>query len=262
MVEPRNAPMPGPEFAQASLLPPNRTPVEEALEQAVRSVDPDLSPIAALMDPATCPMHLLGWLAWSFSVDDWHDDWTDAIKRQVVADAIAVHRVKGTVGAVRRSLASLGFRAEIAEWFDYGGDPHTFRVDAFGDQIVAAGFQIDQTLLARVTRLIENVKPARSHFRLRIGEGFNVTATGKAGLLQRHRHAQTLSPAPRVQEIDNRPVLKPGLRQRSQHCQMLMPSPRPHEFRPAAVAKIGQRQRQRHGTTLTIIPRGGAAYAN
>lgn len=191
----RLAPKPGPEFAQASLLPSNRTRIEEALEKAVRAAEPDLTPLATLMNPATCPVELLGWLAWSFSVDLWHEDWPEDMKRDVIGQAVKIHRVKGTVGAVRRALGAIGFRSDFSEWFEHGGDPHTFRVDAFGDDVFGAGFQISSKLVELATQLIENVKPVRSHFTLRIGEKKGGTVTLKAGSLQRVDDRRRITPA-------------------------------------------------------------------
>ena len=167
-------------FDLPSILPPNHTAVEAALEQAIRKGKPDLTPIAKLMNPDTCPDDLLGWLAWTFSVDVWDANWSEMIKREVIRRSIAIHRIKGTVGSVRRALATISFRSDISEWFEHSGDPHTFRIDVFADDIFDAGFQIDAKLHALVTELIQNVKPVRAHFTLRIGEkkGGNSIETG------------------------------------------------------------------------------------
>ncbi|MAY75219.1 MAG: phage tail protein I [Phycisphaerae bacterium] len=174
-----------------TILKPNATEHDRALEQAIRKGKPDLTPIAKLMNPDTCPAHLLGWLAWAFSVDVWEATWSEATKREVINRSIAIHRIKGTAGAVRRALGTIGFRTDISEWFEHGGTPHTFRIDAFGDDIFAAGFQISAELVDMVTLLIENVKPVRAHFTLRIGEKKGGTVTLRTGSLQRaedHRH--------------------------------------------------------------------------
>ena len=133
----------------------------------------------------------MGWLAWAFSVDVWEATWSETMKREVIKRSIVIHRIKGTAGAVRRALSTIGFRTDISEWFEHDGTPHTFHIDAFGEDIFAAGFQISAELVEMVTLLVENVKPVRAHFTLRIGEKKGGTVTLRTGSLQRaedHRH--------------------------------------------------------------------------
>jgi len=105
-----------------SLLPRNRTPVELQLEQAlavkycVEKLDPDV--IRKLHNPAECPADFLAWLAYSLSVDVWDDNWDEAKKRRVIAASVDIHRHKGTVGAVKRTLDALGVENyKVIEWF-------------------------------------------------------------------------------------------------------------------------------------------------
>lgn len=86
-----------------SILPPNSTRIERAIEFAMRS-DIDLSILSQMMDPNRCPEHLLPWLAWAFSVDFWDDNWPVETRRKVILESIQIHRQKGTVGSIRRAL--------------------------------------------------------------------------------------------------------------------------------------------------------------
>ncbi len=233
-------------FDLPTILKPNATELERALERAIRKVKPDLTPIAKLMNPETCPAHLLGWLAWAFSVDVWAPSWSEATKREVIKRSIEIHRIKGTAGAVRRALGTIGFRTDLSEWFEHGGDPHTFRIDAFGDDVFAAGFQVSPELVDMVTRLIDNVKPVRSHFSLRVGESFNVTTTAKAGLRQSRRQNGDLSPRPRGHEIESNLGLAFGMRSRARHVQALAPRPRSHKLGAHLTIKAGLRLHQKH----------------
>lgn len=107
----------------ASILPPNSTETEIALEAAICVAGPDVTPVKTLMDPATCPAHLLPWLAWSFSVDVWDDTWPEETKRNVIAASPSVHRRKGTIGAAKTALVAAGYgEAEIIE--RYGSEIH------------------------------------------------------------------------------------------------------------------------------------------
>lgn len=200
-------------FDLPSILPPNHTAVEAALEQAIRKGKPDLTPIAKLMNPDTCPADLLGWLAWTFSVDVWDANWSEMIKREVIRRSIAIHRIKGTVGSVRRALATISFRSDISEWFEHSGDPHTFRIDVFADDIFDAGFQIDAKLHALVTELIQNVKPVRAHFTLRIGEKKGGTVTLRTASRQRVRERRSVTPVVPTDEHPMPFALRTGHRQ-------------------------------------------------
>lgn len=145
-----------------SLLPPNATKAERALEAATARLADMPVPVRELWNPDACPLELLPWLAWAYSVDQWESSWTETQKRAVVRNALFVHRYKGTLGAMERALASLGYGMTIREWFDESprGEPFTFRVD-----INITGIGIDEPLYAQLERLINDAKNVRSHLR-------------------------------------------------------------------------------------------------
>lgn len=93
---------------EGSLLPPNATAQERAIEAAIaRMVDVPV-PIGDLWSPEKCPAELLPWLAWAFGVDEWETDWPEEAKRAAIRDSVAIHRKKGTVWAIRRVLRNAG----------------------------------------------------------------------------------------------------------------------------------------------------------
>ncbi len=53
------------------LLPPNRTALGARLAASHPLALP--VPLRTLWNPATCPAHCLPFLAWAFSVDQWHE---------------------------------------------------------------------------------------------------------------------------------------------------------------------------------------------
>src|SRR5262245_44884791 len=112
-----------------SLLPPNATPLERALEMlmAERLGDID-TPLREVWSAETCPEELLPWLAWALSVDQWSADWPLHIRRARVATAIAIQRIKGTARSVVDVVSSFGGEVVVREWFERTppGDPHTF----------------------------------------------------------------------------------------------------------------------------------------
>lgn len=165
-----------------SLLPHNATPQERALEQvACLRLAPQL-PLQILWDPDRCPEEFLPWLAYAFSVDVWNPHWPEEIKREVIKNSFEIHRGKGTRKAVVAALSAIGFNVDLSEWFEYGGEPHTFRLDAYSADIVAAGHELNQGLFDGVSSLVEYTKPARSHFTLRLGQSFHASAKTRFGV--------------------------------------------------------------------------------
>ncbi len=179
-----------------SLLPPNRTPAEEATELTCARMSDLPVAIGDLWNPDACPADLLPWLAWALSVEEWAAAWSEEHKRAVVRRAIRVHRLKGTRRAVELALDALGFSIDLVEWFEEGAPEHTFRLDAFAPDIFDAGQALDAGLVATITRLVEATKPARAHWSLRVGERRRAVAALSSG--QRSRRADTIRRTPGI----------------------------------------------------------------
>ncbi|MEH3040051.1 MAG: phage tail protein I [Sphingomonas paucimobilis] len=146
-----------------SLLPPNATPFERAVERALsRMADID-TPIATLMDPATIDATVLPFLAWHLSVDRWEADWSEATKRATVASAIADQRRKGTPASVKAVLASFDDLLDLVEWHRTTprGRPHTFEMHLHLG--AAGGTRASAAFAEAIVRDVARVKPARSH---------------------------------------------------------------------------------------------------
>ena len=111
-----------------TLLPNNATPQEVALDETIARIAAVEVPIRDLWDPATCPVEVLPWLAWAFSVDNWNPAWTEAQKRGAVAASFGVHKRKGTRGALNSAIAGIGYAATIVEWWEQTptAAPYTF----------------------------------------------------------------------------------------------------------------------------------------
>ena len=149
------------------LLPPSASHLEVALSRAMARLA-NVPPFCRQMwDPATCPPSHLPWLAWAVSVDEWDSAWSDAQKRGVIEASYQVHRHKGTVGAVRRALAALGYNTELSEWFDWTpqGEPYTFGVmGEIGDSGLPPTMYDD---IERVALATKNVRSHLAWIRLR-----------------------------------------------------------------------------------------------
>lgn len=100
-----------------SLLPTTATPWMRAVEQTSgeRWADIDVDVIRRYKDAATCPAHLLNFLAHENSVDVWDDDWAEGVKRSVIASAPKDHRQKGTKAGLTRYINLAG--GEALRWW-------------------------------------------------------------------------------------------------------------------------------------------------
>lgn len=94
--------------APRSLLPPNATPWELALEATGTVRFPDLNTgaqgVQAEMNTAAIPAELLPWLAWGLKLEIWDSDWSEARMRWAVANSIAWHYLKGTKAGITAYL--------------------------------------------------------------------------------------------------------------------------------------------------------------
>ncbi|MCB1397255.1 MAG: phage tail protein I [Rhodobacteraceae bacterium] len=224
-----------------TLLPPYRGDAETALATAVAEQFPIPTPAGDLWNPSRCPAHLLGWLAWALSVDEWNPDWPVAIKRSIVASAVEVHRRKGTRSAVLSRLAALGYRTDLSEWFEHEGAPHTFRIDVYADDIFDAGGQIDARLVAQISDAISGAKPVRAHYALRVGEGFDSADYLRTGVRQAHLHQAEVDPGPRPAQAACATALRAGLRAARIFAHTHEPTPRPANASVAVFLRLGSR---------------------
>lgn len=149
----------------SSLLPPNATAAERALEVALRS-GIDLSAVGTLWNPETCPVEVLPFLAWGLAISHWDATWSEAQKRAAIADAIPFHQRKGTRAAVEEILARFHPLLTIVEWWQANPRraPYTFEVRApAGPGGIDASFLTNETAEA-IIRDVAAAKPLRSHF--------------------------------------------------------------------------------------------------
>jgi phage tail P2-like protein len=142
-----------------SLLPSNASALERALALVdLRTDQIDADVVRRVIDPMRCPEPLLPWLAWAWSVDEYDPAWPEALRRGVIAASPELHRLKGTLRAVKMALAALGHEhISVEEWFDYGGEPFRFRVslDLVGSAPITGP---DQDLIVRTALKAKNVR--------------------------------------------------------------------------------------------------------
>jgi phage tail P2-like protein len=176
-------------MSDPTLLPPNASAGTRAIAGASARLSNVSVPLRTLWDPYTCPLELLPWLAWALSIDSWKSYWSEAIKRERVAQAIAIQRRKGTAQSVRAVVESFGGSVDLREWWQQSpaGDPHTFSLwltltDAIGNE-ASAEFVDD------VIDEVRRTKPVRSHFTFTQGlnarRGIGIAAVARPAIYRR-----------------------------------------------------------------------------
>ncbi|OHU87814.1 MULTISPECIES: phage tail protein I [Pseudoalteromonas] len=153
------------------LLPVNSSSFEHSLSAAGARVENVPVPLQHLWNPWQCPAHFLPWLADGLSVDAWDSAWPEHIQRQVIAQSVPNHRVKGTVGSLKHALLSLDADIELQEWWQTGGVPHTATILALAKNNlnVQGGSFITPKLQAQLWQAVSANKPARTQIDFQIG---------------------------------------------------------------------------------------------
>lgn len=142
------------------LLPGNATALERNAAQALAQIERVHIPLRELWNPDTCPVELLPYLAWAFSVDRWSPAWPESAKRAAIRAAYFIHAHKGTIGALRRVVEPLGYLIEVREWWEEVplGVPGTFRL-----LVGVLDTGITDEMYTELTWLIDDAKPLSRH---------------------------------------------------------------------------------------------------
>ncbi len=111
-----------------SLLPPNATPLEQAMEKGMEQISTIPVQNDILWNADNCPAPFLPFLGWALSVDNWDSSWSEEIKRRVIKNAFKIQQYKGTTGSMKDALNALGSGLQVDEWWQYGGEPYHFRI--------------------------------------------------------------------------------------------------------------------------------------
>jgi phage tail P2-like protein len=98
---------------------------------------------------------LLDLLAWQFHIEGYDQAQTIQEKRNLIKNAIELHRYKGTPYAIKKVFQAIGINADLQEWFDYDGAPYRFRV------LVRSIIQ-DEDAYRNLIKLINEYKNVRS----------------------------------------------------------------------------------------------------
>ncbi|MGK8939202.1 phage tail protein I [Stutzerimonas stutzeri] len=147
-------------MASLSLLPPNASELERLAADALAQIQRVPVPLRQLWNPDTCPVELLPYLAWAFSVDRWSSAWPERAKRAAIKAAYFIHAHKGTIGALRRVVEPLGYLLEVREWWQLEpfGTPGTFSL-----VVGVRDTGITDETYQELERLIDDAKPVSRH---------------------------------------------------------------------------------------------------
>lgn len=179
----------------SSLLPPNATAGERAIESAMLARI-DLSNIGTLKNPLTCDASVLPFLASERAISHWDTTWTEQEKREAVVGAIAFHKIKGTRTAVEEVLARHHGALDIVVWHEANPrrSPYTFEVRAPAAEIPASFLTQDRA--EAIIRDVAAAKSARDHFdfvqNIDLTSGMFVAAGGMSGTALRADYAASL----------------------------------------------------------------------
>lgn len=152
----------------------------DAMDQQLVDVAEDTSVyLPYLPNLDNIPERIVDLLAWQYHVDDYYPAADITVKRTRVRQAIADHRIQGTPRAVRNVLdAAFGEVSYlISEWFDYGGEPYTFRIVAITD------IPLTQEFITRLHAALAPAKNVRSWYDLMIGKVDSIPLTLNIGIV-------------------------------------------------------------------------------
>lgn len=96
---------------------------------AINNLNNELEGIKTLSNPMTCESKYLPFLAYAFNVDFWDENLIEKDKRSLIKQSISLNKYKGTVWAIEKVFEALDIKANVAEWFNYSGEPYHFKVD-------------------------------------------------------------------------------------------------------------------------------------
>lgn len=127
---------------------------------------------------------MLDALAADFKVDWWRPDATLEEKRYALKVSWYVHKHLGTKSAIETAVADYLGSGKVEEWFEYGGQPHHFRVASENNTAIITNYDAFMAVLEVVQRrssVLEHITAILTHTQgLYIGIAMRV---GKKGMV-------------------------------------------------------------------------------
>lgn len=160
-------------MSSVSILPPNASAQEIALDGATARIADVPIPTRDLWNHETCPLELLPWLAWAFGVDEWDAGWSEDTKRATIRDAVSVQRRKGSVWSIKQVIRAAGYGDSLllegnSSNFYNGADRYN-GLRTHGDPSEWARYRfvltrpVSNAQAAQIRRILDYTAPARCH---------------------------------------------------------------------------------------------------
>lgn len=146
--------------------------------------------------------------AWDASV--WRQSWPINIKRSVLNNVILEKKKRGTLGAVKKAIETIGSYTSITEWWQETpkGTPHTFKVIASLNNYEGV---LESDLQEDLFGLIDDAKPVRSHYEFILQKRF-AGQIGAIGLYRKLAYARVKGGAISTEETGVTLGFVPGAR--------------------------------------------------
>ncbi|MBT9383330.1 phage tail protein I [Pseudooceanicola sp. CBS1P-1] len=183
-------------------------------------------------DPQSVSVAYLDHLAWEESVDVWDADWSEEVKRSVIAASAEVHRYKGTPHAIRHALAAFDVDVDLLEWWQPGGVDAglvagSFRVTAFVNASFYDGSEdrLDNRMVKAMTAVLQRAAPVSRKLVFRLGETYRTGVALRAGQQSSGLDRRKLAPTPRTDIPQSDLQLRAGARAQHRMTAVLSPMP-------------------------------------
>ena len=125
---------------------------EYAVQKQILKVINEISNLKIYISIDTQPESVLDELGWQFNIPEYASTLPIEAKRNLIKTAIATHRKRGTVAAVRQVVTDIFGDARLEEWFEYGGEPYYFKV--YASEVT----NVEQALLYKSIASSQNVR--------------------------------------------------------------------------------------------------------
>ncbi len=135
-----------------ALLPKNSSKLEQQIDKLSVRVDNLPVTFDSLIDPDSCPVPFLPWLAWSRRVEFWRSEWSESDKRKVIKESRSFNTSRGTKSALVKGMEYLALGYEITPWHALHpkGQPYTFTIKITSGRISVQQQQAIYTTLNSV----------------------------------------------------------------------------------------------------------------
>lgn len=127
---------------------------------------------------------MLDALAADFKVDWWRPDAPLDEKCRALKDSWYVHKHLGTKSAIETAVADYLGSGKVEEWFEYGGQPHHFRIASENNSAIISNYAAFMAVLEVVQRrssVLEHITAILTHTQsLFLGTAIRVGKKGSA----------------------------------------------------------------------------------